>query len=201
MASSNDPIDQTAEALRVRRLDPGLRTVVIGAIGMAVPVWETAFNLGAYGTVFYERLFWLWVLSTTTVLVLALVQRGDSPIPRLGLAVMALPTIVILLDLGRQALPESEVAEWGLVILGALSIVIALPYTAYVISEIIDEELLDVSSARTLGALAGIVLFIGAAGLTAGLRNDLLLTCEDFEIAGSAVPDNCNDAPSDLIIR
>lgn len=183
------------------RLDPGLRTVVLGAIGIAVPVWETAFNLGAYGTVFYERLFWLWVLSTTTVLTLVLLARGASPVPRWGLAVMGLPTAVILLDLGSSALPDSDTMELFLVTASALAIVVALPYTAYVISEIVNQDLLDVSGLRTIGALAAIAVVIGAAGFTAGLRNDLLLTCEDFEIAGSALPDNCNDEPSELIIR
>jgi hypothetical protein len=78
-----------------------------------------------------------------------------------------------------------------LFVLATLSYLVCLPYALYLVIEIINPQILTLQGwGPKLGLVAAAGFFL-TAGYGAGVRNDLFMTCHDFEIAGDTPPSNC----------
>jgi hypothetical protein len=81
-----------------------------------------------------------------------------------------------------------------LFVLATLSYLVCLPYALYLVIEIINPQILTLQGwGPKLGLVAAAGFFL-AAGYGAGVRNDLFMTCHDFEISGDTPPSNCRSA-------
>ena len=67
-----------------RRRERRVRTLVVGAVGLAIPIADIAFNLGAYGAVFYGRMIALWAVATTTAICLLALGREQQRVGWIG---------------------------------------------------------------------------------------------------------------------
>lgn len=166
---------------------------VLAAIAMSTAVWEITFNLGVFNTIFFEHGFSIWVASTAAFLASLFVSRpNDEPLLSWrGRFVMLLPTAWLLLMLFTEP-PAQDQAIEGLVFWATISVVlVALPYTLYVVVLVITPDLVDLKDRKLFYALAGIVLSIGVIGYSVGAKNELFVTCYDFRVSGNDLPPRC----------
>jgi hypothetical protein len=162
---------------------------------MSTAVWEITFNLGVFNTIFFEHGFTIWVASTAAFLASLFVNRpNDEPLLSWrGRFVMLLPTVWLLLILISEP-PAQDRAAAGLVFWMTIAVVvIALPYLLYVIVLVVTPDLVDLKDRKLLYALAGIVLSIGVIGYGVGARNELFVTCYDFQVSGNDLPPRCRE--------
>ncbi|MCG8436237.1 MAG: hypothetical protein MJA83_19635 [Gammaproteobacteria bacterium] len=175
----------------LQKLNIKIRTFLLTAVAIAYPVWDLGFELGAFGEIFFEKLFLAWVTPTAVLLALLLLREKESPISRRGLFVMSVPTIWFLLSLAAMQFPPSSALDITLLGLGLTAYMVCLPYTVYVAISIINPELISLRDARVLVSLVIIAAVIGTGGYLVGRHNYVFLTCHDFKISGNDLPENC----------
>ena len=191
-------LEDDPRTLELRRR---VRTLVIGTAGISVPLAGIAFNLGAYGAIFYHWILTLWALTTTTTVALLMLPGRERTVRLRNLLIMLVPTLTLVGELvARGLLSELPVVRATFVTLFALALIVALPYTLYVIARIYDEDLLDLGGLRIKGILVTVAVLVGGTAFLAGHFHRHFVTCDDFLIAGDYVPEDCRDQPSNLIL-
>jgi hypothetical protein len=176
---------------------PGeLRGFFATTITVSVVIWDLAFSLGAYHTVFYYRLLQIFVVSAVLLLGALVLRRHLSVRPWM-LAVLAVPVVWLA---WRLIAPVG--GHWHSVyrIVNAVLIglvLITLPLTLWAVARIVAPDYFELSTLRLRLAGAAIVLVVAAAGLLSGQFNYHVVTCQDFIVAGDDTPANCRDAPDE----
>jgi len=174
-------------------MSPKVRTFLICAIALALPVSGAGFELGAYGQLLYDRKVAAWCTVSGALLALLMIPRRMAPMSLLQLGILAIPSIWLIAVMFAGSHPDEGMRP-VLFILTIVSCLFCLPYAIYLIVQIINPELLNLEGWWPKLRLAAIVLVFFLGGFAVGARNDLLLTCEDFEIAGSHPPAECRPA-------
>lgn len=170
-------------------------TFTLTAVGGTITIWDTAFNLGVYNTIFFDKTYIILAISLVVFFVSLVLPDKYAPIKWWERIILIFPTMwlgfVLLFDL-------SVVGELGaiLILIGLLAVVLCLPYCFYVISKIMNPELFSLQSRRLRVALIVILLGITTIGYFVGANHQLFLTCEEFEISGNYIPDNCTSLAS-----
>jgi len=163
----------------------------IAIVTISLVSWPIAFNLGAYGEVFYEDVF-LFVVAATAGLAVSLLadpysgeRRWFTNVALAAPAGWLLVAVVATGSVGQAATGP---------ILGPLALLIVLvsiPTVLRMMTDMFVPGFRSYESRRLLaGGLATIVI-IAAAGFSVGVNNDSFLTCSDFKVAGSDQPSNC----------
>jgi hypothetical protein len=175
-------------------LDPTARTFLIAAVALAYPVWGAGFELGAYGELLYTRKVTAWATVTGALLALLLLPRRIAAIAPLQLLILAVPSVwfVVAATLSTQA--EGHIVRPFLFLVAAASYLVCLPYALYLVVNIVNPDILRLRGWRPKAGLAAVALSFLAFGYGVGVRNDLFMTCHDFELAGSMSPSGCRRA-------
>jgi hypothetical protein len=166
-------------------------------IGISLVVWDIAFALGAYHTVFYYRLLQIFVVSAVLLLG-ALVLRGHMTVRPWMLAILSIPVVWLV---WRLSVPPG--GRWHSVyrviddVLEG-SIVLTLPVTLWAVARILAPQYFALSTLRLRLASAAIIAVVAVAGLLTGAFNYHVLDCQDFVVAGDDTPANCRNVPSGL---
>lgn len=177
---------------------PGIRLTLITTVAVALAVWDVAFELGAFGTVFFERIFAVWVFVTASFLGILLLGRRLVILHRWEFPLMALPSLYLALAALGLA---SESVWWlqGLDLIARLAVlVICVPYTCYRLFTLIRPDLVSHVTWRYGATVAAVATIIAMAGFLAGHFNQYLLYCYEFRLSGNYVPPDCRPAPEGL---
>ena len=75
--------------------------------------------------------------------------------------------------------------------LAIATMVICLPIGGYIVVSFTQSDALKLRPRRLFVALGVITLFIAIVGYGIGANHRYILSCKDFEVAGSKVPVNC----------
>lgn len=172
-------------------MHPKVRTFLICSIALAFPVGSAGFELGAYGELFYTRKITAWSTVTAALLALLVVPRKNVQVSPAQLAILAVPSVWLLMVMVFGSQSGGAVVRPVLFLLATGSYLFCLPFAVYLIVEIINPDLLNLEGWGPKVRLVGVATFFFLAGYAAGIRNDLLLTCHDFEVAGDTPPANC----------
>ena len=181
--SDPEPIDDSAD----RYGTPAERATLLISVASASVAFMLAFNLGAYGEVFFDQIFTVWIASTLVFLgsIFTRLPPHTWP-PRL---VLLLPTVWILIAWIDNPRTE-DAGESALLWLTLMITVIALPFAAWILVSTINPDFRDLT--RNYKIVVGAVVVIAfTAGYGIGARNDVLLTCDDFKVSGNDLPANC----------
>lgn len=163
------------------------RSFVVMAAGASVGAFAIAFQLGAFGAVFFEELHAVWVLSTVGLLSSFVLRVRVAPL--WGRVVLGLPTVWLLLafvDATRPDVVAEIVTEVAVVLT-----VVTLPYLAYVLVSIVSPGFLELPERRLQIGAVVIAVVIAGVGFFLGRINDRYLTCGDFVVSGNDEPVNC----------
>ncbi len=163
----------------------------VAIVTIALTAWPIAFNLGAYGVVFYQDVFQIVVVSTVAFAIVLVRSPYDGLalwFTRIALAAPAvwLAGAVLLFDSLGEAVDNVVYSLVGLVIA-----VVSIPTVLRVLVELFTPGVQMLENRRVLAYAVGVVTLVAAAGFVIGSNNDAFLTCDDFKIAGSDQPTNC----------
>ncbi len=172
-------------------IDPSVRAFILIVVAIAYPAWDFGFEIGAYGHLFFEKIFVAWSISTALFVVLLVVPKDKIRVPTVAWFATAVPSVWLVLALVIRAAPEVKLLGYALTASGFVAYLACFPYVIYMAVSIAYPELLRVPRRRSQVALAAIILGLVAAGFVIGKNHPYLLTCQDFEISGNYVPDEC----------
>jgi hypothetical protein len=166
---------------------PAERATLLITVASSSIAFMLAFNLGAYGEVFFDQIFTVWVTAT-----IVFVGSIFSTIPpnrwpaRLLLLLPSMWLLVSWIDNPRTEDAGESVLLW----LTLLITLVALPLVAWLLVSTINPDFRDLPRSNKLTVAVAVVVFF-AAGFLIGARNDVLLTCDDFKVSGNDLPANC----------
>lgn len=180
-----DQIDTTLE-----NTGKAVRTFVLCSVAVATSVWGIAFNLGAFGTVFFDDLFTVWVVATAVLLGLLIVPGGQKILRWYSVAILLSPTFWLVLNY-LELSSGLLVAESFVFLMGIAIGVICLPYSIYLVVTILIPDLISLKGNDIKIRIASVGLIIALVGLFVGRNNNMFLTCEDFKVSGNDLPANC----------
>ena len=172
-------------------IDPGVRAFILIVIAVAYPAWDFGFEIGAFGRLFYEKVFVAWSISTALFVVLLMIPRTKLQVPTLAWFATAIPSLWLVLALAIRVAPEVKLLGYALTVSGFIAYVACFPYVIYMAITIVYPDLLLIRRRRAQFGLATIILALVGAGYIIGSNHSHLLTCEDFEISGQYVPADC----------
>lgn len=167
----------------------------VAVVAAALVVWWPAFDLGAYGVIFFQQMLALWAASTAVFLAsLTAGRRARVSWPR-RLALL-IPSLWLLLAF---AIPEGGPEPWSRALF-YLAIALTLagtPFLAALLLRVTIAGYEQIPARRRLvvAALVGVVA-IAAFGL--GQFNNRFLTCNDFIISGNDTPPGCAEGHGHL---
>ncbi len=174
------------------------RAVPVGVVmvGMSLVVWWPAFTLGAWGDLFFDQLLTLWAASTAA-LVFVLVER--KPVgAKLGRALLLLvPSLWIVLSFLFSE-DEGNLAVLLVALSGVLVLVLALPFTMWVLVRIVWPDFSSFTQRGTRWLILGVVGGIALVSFLLGVFQSEWLYCEDFAIGGNSEPSGCTPEPPGL---
>ncbi len=178
-------------------IDARAQTFVLCAIGAALAAGPLGFELGAYGQLFFQRVYTSWFLVTAVLIALAIVPAQYLPFPKSRLLFLLIPSVWMALRLMVPVHSAGDAVAPPLFVLGMISYLFCLPYTAYLIVLLVKPEVLQLPGKRPKFALVGVLALFFTVGYIMGSNHARFLTCEDFAISGNMEPVNCTRANSD----
>jgi hypothetical protein len=168
----------------------GLRAFFATTLAASLLVWDLAYQLGAYHTVFYSRLFQVFVVSTVLLLG-SIVLRHDVRVRKWSRVLLAVPMLWLLVRLIAEARHESQPQRVVDVVMGALTLA-SVPFILWAAARIVSPEYFQLQRRRLKATAVGIVAVVAVAGFLIGQFNYAFTTCQDYVVAGDNQPDNCN---------
>lgn len=154
-------------------------------IGGSLVAFDLGYDLGALGTINYRRIFPIFVISTVALVASFFTDGPEVTDARLTRIILALPALYLAADVAHFTNERAVYLTMG------AAVVVALPFTAYIVARMVDLDLfrlprrLQMVAAATLAAM-----FL--AGLYVGTNHTRFVQCTDFELAGDYVPENCS---------
>ncbi|HEY7176978.1 MAG TPA: hypothetical protein VH442_18860 [Micromonosporaceae bacterium] len=171
----------------------GLRAFFATTIAASLLVWDLAYSLGAYHTVFYYRLFHIFVASTV-LLIGSVVLRKDLRVRPWMRVLLAVPLTWFV---ARAIKPINEAGSALHDIDTTLTwlTLATVPFTLWALIRIMAPGLFGLP-ARRLKALTFLVItVIGLTGFFVGQFNNHFTTCHDYVVAGDNEPSDCRPTP------
>lgn len=164
----------------------------IAAIVVAVAIWPIGFNLGAFGTIFFDKLLEIWAISVAALLAGLLVdrQRDRDVLTRTDRILLAMPSLWLLTTMLQFENGGTAARLLNDALMFATAF-FSVPHIIRIVMPIAMPEVLAVRGVRQTLNLLVLTVVIAVASFVIGYRNDLFMTCADFKVAGNDLPTNC----------
>ncbi|MGI9643482.1 MAG: hypothetical protein ACR2N9_11975 [Acidimicrobiia bacterium] len=171
---------------------PSDRATLLIAVGSASIAFMVGFNYGAFGVIFFEQVFTVWVISTIVFVasVFTRIEPNDWP-KRLVLLMPSLWMVISWLSNNTKLARIDEAA----LIFTVIVTLVALPFVGWILITTINSDFANLARGNKIAVVAAVGVFL-AIGLFLGARNDLVLDCDDFKVSGNDLPTNCVRADS-----
>ena len=173
-------------------IQPQARTFILFALTLAYPMFGAGFELGAYGELIYERKITAWAVVTAAWLGFGLVPRAQTGIRNWQLFALAVPCLWLLAVAIFSGSGEDPLTRPLLFMLGLVSYLLCFPFAVYLVAKVVNPDLLNLGGWKPKAGILAIALLFIVAGYLIGGYNYLFLSCNDFELAGNMLPDNCS---------
>ncbi|GAB91819.1 hypothetical protein GORHZ_150_00160 [Gordonia rhizosphera NBRC 16068] len=167
---------------------PENRATLLIAAGSGAVAFAIGFNLGAFGEVFFDQVFTVWVVATI-VFVGSLI--ADLP-PRTWLRrlVLLVPSLWLLVSWLHNTYDLKYVDVRVVTAVSLIVTGVAIPYLGWVLFTVINPDFPNLSRRHRGAVLIAIAVSL-VIGVFFGANNDAVLTCHDFKVSGNDLPDNC----------
>ena len=173
-------------------IDAGVRSAIVISVAAAYFSWGIGFDFGVHGTIFFEKVFFVWSISLALLIMFIIIPKKILPVPRSLWIATAIPTLWILVGLANRAAPDEILFRHALTTLGFLAVLGCFPYVAYVITSLIYPDFTQMNRAAPKIGIALVIGIMVLVGYLVGSNHDNFLTCEDFEVSGQHVPADCS---------
>ena len=174
------------------------RAFMLSSIAISSGIFGIAFWYGVFGTVFFEHLFYVWVAATVALVASLFVPPVDA-LPSFmswrGRFVLALPSVWMLMTAidGGENLDLAN-AGWPEWVLTIAILALTLPYLLYVLIMVAVPDIEKLRQPKLRIATWAIAIGVALAGYAIGANHPRFLTCYDFRVSGSDMPENCRQA-------
>ena len=173
------------------RLPAMMGPVAVASVALGLGTWPVAFNLGAYRQVFCNDVFSLVVASFILLVITFLVPPYPPAQNWLIRSALALPSLWMV-SAAVVVSSTSEAVERPVFVVGLVAIgVVSVPLTLKMLVDLFTPEMKQLHSRRLTMWVVAVVAAVALAGFIVGRENHRFLTCDDFTVAGSSTPDNC----------
>ena len=166
------------------------RAALLVSAGSCTIAFTVGFNYGAFGTVFFDAILAVWVLST--VVLGASLLTSLPPNTWIRRVILLLPTLWIV-----TAWIDNQYDVQGLdnavVVITLVVTVVALPFAGWFLVTAISPDFAELPGKHKAAVITATLTFI-AIGYGMGALNDQFLTCDDFKVSGNDLPTNCREA-------
>jgi hypothetical protein len=173
---------------------PPLRGFFAATVSLSLIAWNVMFSLGAYHTVFYWRLLDLLAVAIVLLLGVILLHR-EVRVRAWMVIVLAIPLVWVGVRVFTTAERPDSPLHWVDIVLTALT-ALTLPFILFALARIVAPDYFELPGRRLKVAMVGIVLVVSLIGYLIGAYNNLVLTCQDFNVAGDDLPANCHQVPA-----
>ena len=165
--------------------------LALTAVTLGLIAWPIAFNLGAYGEIFYTDVFRVVVASTILFVITCVTPVYPPPWIWLVRAALILPMLWLLTAAWAEGSTSAALDRPLFVVWIVMIMLVSVPITLRLLIDMFMPELTVSSSRRALWSIVALAVVVSGTGFVVGRENDRFLTCADFSVAGSAEPDNC----------
>jgi hypothetical protein len=189
-----DELDTALDA-ELREYDDTFRTVgsavrvyVLGSVAISIIAWDLAFHYAIYDTIFFERLFVVWVACTATLIASAFLPKRHRFLKPVSVIALLIPSIWLLTTI---LIPEDESTLTELLSsLVQLATLLSLPYLGFALLFLAQPDTFRLPVRLRVGMFV-VALVIALSGFWLGSNHPYVLDCWDFEVSGNYVPENC----------
>jgi hypothetical protein len=165
--------------------------LALAAVTLGLLAWPIAFNLGAYGEIFYDNIFQV-VVASSILFVITIVNGGyDAPWNWLMRIALAAPLFWLLAAAYVTGSTSAALDRPLFVVALVLILLVSVPLTLRLLVDMSMPELTKAGSRRVTASIVALVAVVGAIGFAVGRENPRFLTCTDFSVAGASEPENC----------
>lgn len=163
------------------------RATLLIAVGSASVAFMLGFNFGAFGVVFFDQVFTVWVVATIVFVASIFTRLEPQTWPRR--VVLVIPSFWLILSWLNNNTDLERIDDFTIVFTVVVTLV-PLPFVGWILITTINSEFAELPRRNKAVVIATVGLFL-VAGLVLGARNDLVLDCDDFKVSGNDLPDNC----------
>lgn len=163
------------------------RATLLIAVGSASVAFMLGFNYGAFGVVFFDQVFTVWVVATIVFVASIFTRLEPQTWPRR--LVLVIPSFWLILSWLNNNTDLERIDDLTIVFTVVVTLV-PLPFVGWILITTINSEFAELPKRNKAVVIATAGLFL-IAGLVLGARNDLVLDCDDFKVSGNDLPDNC----------
>ena len=181
--------DETSETQTSQRPFGG--PLAVASVTLGLITWPIAFNLGAYGEVFYDDIFRVVVASSILFLIVVFSPPYSAPALWVVLAALASPLLWVLVSGYVVGSTSDAMTRPGFVVWLVLVAVVSVPITLRLLVDLFTPDVSRSGSRRLTTAIVFLVAVVAVVGFTAGWQNQRFMTCADFAVAGSSEPEDC----------
>ena len=174
-----------------QNIDAGTRSAILISVAAAFFAWDIGFELGVYGQIFPEKVFFAWSITTALLIMFVWIPKEELPVPPSLWVATAIPTLWLIVVLVNRAAPDEWLLRHVVTVLGFAAVLLCFPYVIYVSLSLLYPDVLKTKRSASKAGIIFVVIFMLLAGFFIGANHHWFLTCEDFEISGSHVPSDC----------
>jgi hypothetical protein len=165
--------------------------LALAAVTLGLLTWPIAFNLGAYGEIFYENVFQVVVASSILFVIVIVNDVYTARWKWLGRLALAAPLVWLLTAAYAAGSTSAALNRPVFVVWLVVIVVVSVPLTLQLLVDMSMPELTRAGSRQVTASIVVLVVIVGAIGFLVGREHPRFLTCSDFAVAGASEPDDC----------
>ena len=176
----------------LENIDAGIRSAILISVACAYFAWDLGFEFGVHGTIYFEKIFFVWSISLALLLIFIIIPKKQLPVPPPLWIAAAIPTLWVLIGLSERAAADDIWIRHALTVIGLIAVLGCIPYLAVVIASVIYPDFVRMDRALPKVGISVVFATMVIIGYVVGVNHQRFLTCEDFELSGQYVPEDCS---------
>ena len=172
--------------------DDAFRRFLFAAIVLNLVTWRVAFNLGAFGQVFYEDVYAVVVASLAALVATFVAPRGSAPRRWWSRLLLIAPSAWFVASVAFTDTLTDVDHNLGLGITGLIVGLTSFPYTLFLLARAFIPQIGDIRSVKRWVVLGVLTVAVAVAGFLVGSHNYRFMTCDEFKVSGNDQPANCH---------
>ena len=173
-------------------IDAGIRSTILISVACSFFAFDLGFEFGVHGTIYFEKVFFVWSVSLAMLLIFVIIPKKQLPVPPSLWVATAIPTLWVLIMLADRAALGDIWIRHVMTVVGFLVVLGLLPYLSVVLASVVYPDFTKMNRTLPKIGIATVIGIMVIVGYLVGANHQKFLTCDDFELSGQFVPENCS---------